>query len=451
MFEDLTNKFDSVLKKIRGQGKITEKNIDESLREVRRVLFDADVNYKVVTNFIKNVKEKSLGQNVINSITPGQLIVKIINDELIELMGSGKSDIVHSNKIPSIIMLAGLQGSGKTTLAAKLARFLKSKGRNPLLAACDIYRPAAIEQLKILGKEIDVPVFSLDDEKDVVKITKQAEDFARKNARDTMIIDTAGRLAIDEQMMNEVANIKRAMVPDEILFVVDSMTGQDAVNTAKAFHDKLDYTGIVLTKFDGDAKGGAALSIRAVVTKPIKFVSVGEKLDALEQFHPDRMASRILGMGDIVSFVEKAHQEIDISESAKLEEKLRRNKFDFNDFLSQIKQVKKMGSIGGLISMIPGANKALKDKEIDEKVFHRIEAIILSMTLKERENPQILNGMRRRRIANGSGSSIQEVNRLIKQFEDMKKMMRNFSGGKMKNLLKGMKLPPDMMNKLNIN
>lgn len=451
MFEDLTNKFDSVLKKIRGQGKITEKNVDESLREVRRVLFDADVNYKVVTNFIKNVKEKSLGQNVINSITPGQLIVKIINDELIELMGSGKSDIVHSNKIPSIIMLAGLQGSGKTTFAAKLAKYLKSKGRNPLLAACDIYRPAAIEQLKILGREIDVPVFSIDDEKDVVKITKQAEDFARKNARDTMIIDTAGRLAIDEQMMNEVANIKKAMAPDEIFFVVDSMTGQDAVNTAKAFHDKLDYSGIVLTKLDGDTKGGAALSIRAVVTKPIKFVSVGEKLDALEQFHPDRMASRILGMGDIVSFVEKAHQEIDISESAKLEEKLRRNKFDFNDFLSQIKQVKKMGSIGGLISMIPGASKALKDKEIDEKVFHKIEAIILSMTFKERENPQILNGMRRRRIANGSGSTIQEVNRLIKQFEDMKKMMKSFSGGKMKNLLKGMKLPPDVMNKLNVN
>ncbi|MFA7361754.1 MAG: signal recognition particle protein [Candidatus Kapaibacterium sp.] len=451
MFEDLTNKFDSVLKKIRGQGKITEKNVDESLREVRRVLFDADVNYKVVTNFIKNVKEKSLGQNVINSITPGQLIVKIINDELIELMGSGKSDIVHSNRIPSIIMLAGLQGSGKTTFAAKLAKYLKSKGRNPLLAACDIYRPAAVEQLKVLGREIDVPVFSVDNEKDVVKITKLAEDFARKNARDTMIIDTAGRLAIDEQMMNEVANIKKAMVPDEILFVVDSMTGQDAVNTAKAFHDKLDYTGIVLTKLDGDTKGGAALSIRAVVTKPIKFVSVGEKLEALEQFHPDRMASRILGMGDIISFVEKAHQEIDISESVKLEEKLRRNKFDFNDFLSQIKQVKKMGSIGGLISMIPGASKALKDKEIDEKVFHRIEAIILSMTFKERENPQILNGMRRRRIANGSGSTIQEVNRLIKQFEDMKKMMKNFSGGKMKNLLKGMKLPPDVMNKLNVN
>lgn len=451
MFEDLTNKFETVLKKIRGQGKITEKNIEESLREVRRVLFDADVNYKVVTSFINSVKEKSLGQNVINSITPGQLIVKIINDELIELMGSQKSDITLSNKIPSIIMLAGLQGSGKTTLAAKLAKHLKSKGRNPLLTACDIYRPAAIQQLKVLGDSIGIPVFSVEDEKDVVKISKLAEEFARKNARDTMIIDTAGRLAIDEQMMNEVATIKKTLQPDEILFVVDSMTGQDAVNTAKAFHDKLDYDGIVLTKLDGDTKGGAALSIKAVVSKPIKFISVGEKLEALEPFHPDRMASRILGMGDLVSFVEKAHQEIDISESAKLEEKLRKNKFDFNDFLSQIKQVKKMGSIGGLISMIPGASKALKDKEIDEKVFHKIEAIILSMTKQERENPQVLNGMRRRRIANGSGSSIQEVNRLIKQFDDMKKMMKNLTGGKMKNLMKGLKLPPEMMNKMNTN
>ncbi|HWQ82075.1 MAG TPA: signal recognition particle protein [Ignavibacteria bacterium] len=446
MFEDLTNKFDTVLKKIRGQGKITEKNVDESLREVRRVLFDADVNYKVVSNFIAEVKRKSLGQNVINSITPGQLIVKIINDELIELMGSEKSDLKFFDRIPSAVMLAGLQGSGKTTFAAKLAKYLKSKGKNPVLAACDIYRPAAIEQLKVLGKEIDVPVISIDGEKNVVKIAEAAEDYARKNARDTLIIDTAGRLAIDEQMMNEVANLKNALKPEEILFVVDSMTGQDAVNTAKAFHDKLDYSGIVLTKLDGDTKGGAALSIKAVVNKPIKFVSIGEKLEALEQFHPDRMASRILGMGDIVSFVEKAQQEIDLSESAKLEEKLRKNKFDFNDFLNQIKQVKKMGSIQNLVSMIPGASKALKDKEVDEKAFVRIEAIILSMTARERENPNVLNGMRRRRIADGSGTSIQEVNRLIKQFEDMKKMMKNFSTGKMKNLLKGMKLPPGVMN-----
>jgi signal recognition particle subunit SRP54 len=450
MFEDLTNKFDSVLKKIRGQGKITEKNVDESLREVRRVLFDADVNYKVVSNFIAEVKKKSLGQNVMNSITPGQLIVKIINDELIELMGSEKSDLKFSDRIPSSIMLAGLQGSGKTTFAAKLAKYLKSKGRNPVLAACDIYRPAAIEQLKVLGKEIDIPVVTIDGEKNVIKIAEAAEDYARKNARDILIIDTAGRLAIDEQMMNEVSNLKSALKPDEILFVVDSMTGQDAVNTAKAFHDKLDYTGIVLTKLDGDTKGGAALSIKAVVNKPIKFVSLGEKLDALEQFHPDRMASRILGMGDIVSFVEKAQQELDLTESSKLEEKLRRNKFDFNDFLSQIKQVKKMGSIQNLVSMIPGAAKALKDKEVDEKAFVRIEAIILSMTAVERETPNVLNGMRRRRIADGSGTSIQEVNRLIKQFEDMKKMMKGFSSGKMKNLLKGMKLPPGVMNDFKI-
>jgi len=448
MFEDLTNKFESVLKKIKGQGKITEKNIEESLREVRRILFDADVNYKVVSNFIANVKEKSLGQNVMNSVTPGQLIVKIINDELITLLGSDKSDIKFSNNIPSIIMLAGLQGSGKTTFAAKLAKYLKTKGKNPVLAACDIYRPAAIEQLKVLGNEINVPVVSVDGEKDVVKIAKQAQDYARKNAKDTLIIDTAGRLAIDELMMNEVAGLKKSLNPEEILFVVDSMTGQDAVNTAKTFHDKLDFDGVVLTKLDGDTKGGAALSIRAVVDKPIKFASVGEKLDAIEQFHPDRMASRILGMGDIVSFVEKAQQEIDLGESAKLEEKLRKNKFDYNDFLAQIKQVKKMGSVQSLVSMIPGVNKALKDKEVDEKVFVKIEAIILSMTLKERENPHILNGMRRRRIADGSGSSIQEVNRLIKQFEEMKKMMKGFTSGKMKNLLKGMKLPPGMMNEL---
>lgn len=451
MFEDLINKFDVVLKKLKGQGKITENNIDESLREVRRVLFDADVNYKVVTNFIKEVKEKSLGKNVINSITPGQLIIKIINDELIRLMGSEKSDLRFSNSIPSVIMLAGLQGSGKTTFAAKLARNLKSKGRNPLLVACDVYRPAAIDQLKILGKEIDIPVFSSDVEKDVIRITDSALDFARKNARDTMIIDTAGRLAIDDLLMREVENIKNFARPDEILFVVDSMTGQDAVNTAKSFHDKLDYTGIVLTKLDGDTKGGAALSIRAVVEKPIKFISIGEKLDAIDQFHPDRMVSRILGMGDIVSFVEKAHQEIDVKESEKLEDKLRKNKFDFNDFLNQIKQIKKMGSINSLISMIPGANKAMKNSEVDEKVFVRIEAIILSMTKKERENPNVLNGMRRRRIAEGSGTSIQEVNRLLKQFDDMKKMMKGFSSGKMKNLLKGMKLPPGMPNGLKFN
>lgn len=451
MFEDLINKFDSALKKLRGQGKITENNIDDSLREIRRVLFDADVNYRVVTNFIKEVKEKSLGKNVINSITPGQLIIKIINDELISLMGSEKSDLKFSNAIPSVIMLAGLQGSGKTTFAAKLAKSLKSKGRNPLLVACDVYRPAAIEQLKILGKEIDIPVYSEDAQQDVIKITEKAVDYARKNARDTMIIDTAGRLAIDDLLMKEVENIKNFAKPDEILFVVDSMTGQDAVNTAKTFHDRLDYSGIVLTKLDGDTKGGAALSIRAVVQKPIKFISIGEKLDAIDQFHPDRMVSRILGMGDIVSFVEKAHQEIDLKETEKLEEKLRKNKFDFDDFLNQIKQIKKMGSVNSLLSMIPGANKAMKNAEIDEKVFVRIEAIILSMTKNERGNPNILNGMRRRRIADGSGTSIQEVNKLLKQFEEMRKMMKGFSSGKMRNLLKGMKVPPGMMNGMKFN
>lgn len=446
MFEDLTHKFEGVLKKIRGQGKITEKNIDESLREVRRVLFDADVNYKVVNNFIQNVKAKSLGEQVLTSVTPGQLIVKIINDELISLMGSEKADLLFSNDIPSVIMLVGLQGSGKTTFAAKLARHLKSKGKNPVLAACDIYRPAAIEQLKVLGKSIDIPVFSLDGEKDAVKISNQAIDFARKNARDILIIDTAGRLAIDEQMMNEVSAIKKAAGPAEILFIVDSMTGQDAVNTAKTFYDKLNYSGIVLTKLDGDTKGGAAISIKSIVNEPIKFVSIGEKLDAIEPFYPERMASRILGMGDIVSFVEKAQTEFDMSETAKLEEKLRKNKFDFDDFLAQITQVKKMGSISSLVSMLPGASAALKGKEIDEKIFVRLEAIILSMTKKERANPDILNGTRRRRIADGSGTSIQEVNKLIKQFDDMRKMMKGFNKGKMKNLMKSLKMNPRMMN-----
>ncbi|MBI5402556.1 MAG: signal recognition particle protein [Ignavibacteriae bacterium] len=446
MFEDLTHKFEGVLKKIRGQGKITEKNIDESLREVRRVLFDADVNYKVVNNFIQNVKAKSLGEQVLTSVTPGQLIVKIINDELISLMGSEKADLLFSDDIPSVIILVGLQGSGKTTFAAKLARHLKTKGRNPALAACDIYRPAAIEQLKVLGKSIDIPVFSIEGERDAVKISNQAVDFARKNARDTLIIDTAGRLAIDEQMMNEVSAIKKATGPAEILFIVDSMTGQDAVNTAKAFYDKLKYTGIVLTKLDGDTKGGAAISIKSIVNEPIKFASIGEKLEAIEPFYPERMVSRILGMGDIVSFVEKAQTEFDMTETAKLEEKLRKNKFDFDDFLAQIKQVKKMGSISSLVSMLPGASAALKGKEIDEKIFVRLEAIILSMTKKERANPDILNGTRRRRIADGSGTSIQEVNKLIKQFDDMRKMMKGFNRGKMKNLLKSLKMNPGMMN-----
>jgi signal recognition particle subunit SRP54 len=445
LLDDLTNKLDGVLKKIRGQGKINDKNIDESLREVRRVLFDADVNYKVVSKFINDVKEKSLGQNVLTSITPGQLIVKIINDELVKLMGSDKAEIKFSERIPSIIMMVGLQGSGKTTFSAKLAKYLKGKGRNPLLAACDVYRPAAIEQLKILGKQAGVPVYSDLEEKDVLKISRDAVQYAKENARDTLIIDTAGRLAIDDEMMNEVSRIKDALQPEEILFVVDSMTGQDAVNTAKTFHDKLNYDGVILTKLDGDTRGGAALSIKAVVNVPVKFAGIGEKLDAIEQFHPDRMASRILGMGDIVSFVEKAQTEFDMSESGKLEDKLRKNKFDFNDFLSYMNQIKKMGSLSSLISMIPGANKMLKNQEVDDSALTKVESVILSMTNKEREDPRLLNGSRRRRIADGSGNNIQQVNRVIKQFEDMQKMMKQFNKDKGRGLMKKMKLPANLM------
>ncbi|KAA0211702.1 MAG: signal recognition particle protein [Ignavibacteriaceae bacterium] len=448
MFEDLSVKLEGVLKKIRGQGKITEKNIDESLREIRRVLFDADVNYKVVKDFLEEVKQKSLGENVLLSITPGQLIVKIINDELIKLLGSENVDINFSNEIPSVILVVGLQGSGKTTFSAKLAKLLKKRGKTPLLAACDIYRPAAIEQLKILGKQADIPVFSIDGERDAIKIAQTAIRHAKNNARDTLIIDTAGRLAIDEEMMNEVRRIKDAVKPAEILFVVDSMTGQDAVNTAKSFHDQLDFNGVVLTKLDGDSRGGAALSIRSVVDKPIKFASVGEKLDQLEAFFPDRMASRILGKGDIVSFVEKAQQEFDQDESAKLQEKLRKNKFDFEDFLAQLKQIKKMGSLSSIVSMLPGAGNALKGKQIDDKVIVKIEAVILSMTSDERSNPRILNGSRRRRIANGSGNSIQEVNRVIRQFEDMQKMMKNFNKSKLFNTMRKMNIPPTLMKNL---
>jgi len=448
MLDDLTNKLETVLKKIRGQGKITDANIDESLREIRRVLFDADVNYKVVTKFINDVKEKSIGLNVLNSITPGQLIVKVINDELIKLMGAERSGIKFSDRIPSVILMVGLQGSGKTTFSAKLAKHLKSKGRNPLLAACDVYRPAAIEQLRILGKQIGIPVYTDDNEKDPVKISSAAIQYARENARDTLIVDTAGRLAIDEEMMNEVAALKKSLNPEEILFVVDAMTGQDAVNTAKAFHDKLDFDGVVLTKLDGDTRGGAALSIKAVVNVPIKFSGIGEKLDAIEEFHPDRMASRILGKGDIVSFVEKAQTEFDISESGKLEEKFRKNKFDYNDFLTYLAQIKKMGSLSGLLSMIPGAGKMLKGQEVDDKVLVKIESVIQSMTIKERENPNLLNGTRRRRIADGSGNSIQQVNRVIKQFEDMQKMMKQFSKDKGRGIMKKMKLPANFMNQL---
>ncbi len=440
MFEDLSHKLDTIFKKIKGQGRISEANISESLREVRRALLDADVSFKVVKQFIEDVQKKAIGQEVISSITPGQLIIKIINDELVKLMGSEKTEIKLSNTPPSIILLSGLQGSGKTTFAAKLANMLKQKGRHPLLAACDIYRPAAIEQLKLLGNQIGIPVYS-SDEKDAVKIANDAVNHARKNARDTVIIDTAGRLSIDEDMMKEIETIKSTVKPHEILFVVDSMTGQDAVNTAKNFHDRLDFDGVVLTKLDGDSRGGAALSIRAVVDKPIKFVGIGEKLDAIEQFFPDRMASRILGMGDIVGLVEKAQLQFDEAEAEKLESRLKKNQFDFNDFLSQIQQMKKMGSLKDILGMLPGMDKAMRNATIDEKALVRVEAIISSMTLKERTKPSILNGSRRKRIAKGSGTSIQEVNKVIKQFEEMQKMMKNLSRGKMSRLMKNFGMP----------
>jgi signal recognition particle subunit SRP54 len=443
MFEDLSSKFDKVFKFIRGKGKVTEQNIDEFLREVRRVLLDADVNYKVVKDFIEGVKSSVLSQNIYNSINPGNLMVETINSQLINLMGAQRNDIQYSNNIPSVILMVGLQGSGKTTFSAKLAKYLKTRGRNPALAACDVYRPAAIEQLITLGSQIDVPVYSSDD-KDPNKIALGAVDFCRKNFKDTLIVDTAGRLAIDDEMMKEVESLKKNLSPSEILFIVDSMTGQDAVNTAKEFHNRLDYDGVVLTKLDGDTRGGAALSIRAVVTKPIKFVGIGEKLDAIEPFYPDRMASRILGKGDLSSLVEKAAEllpeELDEKKIAKLEEKLRKNKFDLNDFLEQLQQIKKMGPISQLVSMIPGADRALRGKDIDEKPLKKIEAVITSMTFKERENPHLLNGSRRKRIAGGSGTSVQDVNKVIKQFNEMQKMIKQMKKGKLGNLMRGMNL-----------
>ncbi len=438
MFENLSDRLEKSFRLLKGQGKITEINIAETLKEVRRALLDADVNFKTAKQFTDTVKEKALGQDVIKAVKPGQMLVKIVHDELAELMG-GKSEELNISVNPSVILIAGLQGSGKTTFSAKLARFLKSKkSKNPLLVAGDVYRPAAIEQLKVLGEQIGVPVYTEEGEKDPVKIAKNAIKEAKTKGNNLVIIDTAGRLAIDENMMKEIESIKKAVNPHEILFVVDSMTGQDAVNTASEFNERLDFNGVVLTKLDGDTRGGAALSIKSVVNKPIKFVGTGEKMDALDVFYPERMADRILGMGDIVSLVERAQEQIDQEEARKLQKKIARNQFNFDDFLSQIQQIKKMGNIKDLAGMIPGMGKALKDMDLDDDAFKGVEAIIRSMTPEERGNPMILNGSRRKRIADGSGNSMQEVNQLIKQFNDTRKMMKMMSGGKGKNMAKMM-------------
>jgi signal recognition particle subunit SRP54 len=424
MFDNLSDKLDRAFKTLKGQGKITEINVAETLKEVRKALLDADVNYKVAKTFTDTIKEKALGQNVLTSVSPGQLMIKITHDELTQLMG-GKMEEIFLGGNPTIILMSGLQGSGKTTFTGKLANFLKTKkGKKPLLVACDVYRPAAIDQLHVLGEQIGVDVFSNRDEKNPIKIAEAAIKQAKENGNSIVLIDTAGRLAVDEQMMNEIADLKAAIKPNEILFVVDAMTGQDAVNTAKAFNDRLDFDGVILTKLDGDTRGGAALSIKSVVNKPIKFIGTGEKMEALDIFYPERMADRILGMGDVVSLVERAQEQYDEVEARKLSKKIAKNQFDFNDFLSQLQQIKKMGNIKDLVGMIPGVGKAMKDAEINEDAFKGIEAIIGSMTPKERTQPELINGSRRQRIAKGSGQTIQEVNKLLKQFEDTRKMMR---------------------------
>ena len=429
MFENLSERLERSFKILKGQGKITELNVAETLKEVRRSLLDADVNYKIAKDFTNRVKEKALGMNVLTAVKPGQMMVKIVHDELAELMG-GKNVEVDIKGNPAISLMSGLQGSGKTTFSGKFANLLKNKkGKKPLLVACDVYRPAAIEQLKVLGEQIQVSVYSDETTKDPVRIALDAIKQAKAKGYDVVIVDTAGRLAIDEQMMNEIAAIKEAIHPNETLFVVDAMTGQDAVNTAREFNERLDFNGVILTKLDGDTRGGAALSIRTVVNKPIKYVGTGEKLEALDAFHPERMADRILGMGDIVSLVEKAQEQFDAEEAKKLQKKISRNQFNFNDFLSQIQQIKKMGNIKDLASMIPGVGKALKDIDIDDDAFKGVEAIIYSMTAAEREDPALINGSRRKRIAEGSGTTVQDVNRLLKQFEESKKMMKMLSGG----------------------
>lgn len=435
MFESLSDRLDRAFKILKGQGYITEINVAETLKDVRKALLDADVSFKIAKQFTDEVKEKAMGQKILTAVSPGQLMVKIVHDELTRLMGSEKVDIELKGS-PSVILIAGLNGSGKTTFSTKLASYLKSKrGRKPLLVAGDVYRPAAIEQLKVLADQIGVEVYSEEDKKDPVKIARTSISYARDKGFNTVIIDTAGRLALDEEMMNEIEAIKKAVDPHETLFVVDAMTGQDAVNTAKAFNDRLDYEGVVLTKLDGDTRGGAALTIRAVVNKPIKFVGIGEKMEAIDLFYPKRMADRILGMGDIVSLVEKAQEQYDEEEARKLQKKIAKDQFDFNDFLAQIKQIKKMGNVKDLMGMIPGVGKAIRDIDLDDNAFKSIEAIIYSMTPQERLDPSILNGSRRKRIAEGSGTSIQEVNRLIKQFEDTRKMMRMVATGKGRNMM----------------
>ena len=431
MFDNLSTKLDRAFKTLKGHTSLTELNIAETVKEIRRALVDADVSYKIAKEFTSKVKDEAIGQNVLTSVSPSQLMTKIVNDELKELLG-GETSPINSSGSPAIILIAGLQGSGKTTFSGKLSAHLKSKGKNPLLVACDVYRPAAINQIKVLGEQVGVAVFANEENKNPVAIAQEALTYAKANNHNVVIVDTAGRLSVDEAMMTEIGNLKSELKPQEILFVVDAMTGQDAVNTAKAFNDKLDFDGVVLTKLDGDTRGRAALSIKSVVNKPIKFVSTGEKMDALDVFHPDRMANRILGMGDIVSFVERAQNTFDEQEAADLQKKMRKNQFDFDDFLKQLNQIKKMGNIKDLMGMIPGVGKAIKDVDIDDDSFTGIEAIIHSMTAEERQNPQILNGSRKDRIAKGSGSSAAEVNKLVKQFDEMKKMMKvmNAGGGK---------------------
>lgn len=444
MFDNLSERLERSFKILKGEGKITEINVAETLKDVRRALLDADVNYKVAKTFTDTVKQKALGQNVLTAVKPSQLMVKIVHDELAALMGSESVDLKLEHR-PSVILMAGLNGAGKTTLAGKLALFLKTKkNRRPLLAACDTYRPAAIEQLRVLAEQIEVPIFMNLEEKDPVKIALAAIQEAKAKSYDTVIVDTAGRLSIDEALMNEIAAVKAATSPDETLFVVDAMTGQDAVNTAKEFNSRLDFDGVVLTKLDGDTRGGAALSIRAVVDKPIKFVGTGEKMEALDVFHPDRMADRILGMGDIISLVERAQEQYDEAEARKLQRKIQKNQFDFNDFLAQLQQIKKMGNIKDLAAMIPGVGKAIKDVDIDDSALLGVEAIILSMTPYERRHPEVLNASRKTRIAKGSGKTVQDVNRLLKQFDQTRKMMKMVSGNGLRQMMSRMPGMPGM-------